>query len=155
MRNRLLSCGMLLFALLAGAWGNVVVAAFCPHMELAHSCCAMGSAPQSAMSHHDMGDMQMGEMEMTGAMNHAAGSNALGQPDIACEVCISHSQSPAAPGTLREAEQTRRGENATTPIALADLITIVPPFVRQVHSKQYAPPGFKTSRHLLFNIFRI
>lgn len=180
MRTRFLYSGILLFALLAGAWGNVLAAAFCPQMAQRHSCCLVQETPESGKSHdamgdiqmHDMhmgdvqmgdmqmgdvqmGDMQMGDMQMPQAMDQETETNVLARQDAGCEHCMSHCQLPTVPNTLREADQTRSGEHVAAPLALADPVSLAPSFVLRVHSRQHAPPGATPSRHVLFNTFRI
>ena len=52
----------LLLAFMAGAWGNVLAAAFCPRIGSAHECCLKHTTHQS--SAHEMHDMDMGDMQM-------------------------------------------------------------------------------------------
>jgi hypothetical protein len=165
MRNRFLISGILLFALVAGAWGNVLAAALCPQMAQGQSCCAVQGVPESGATHDVMDDMQMGDMQardmqmhdmqMPQALNQEKDSNVLAQPEAGCEHCMSHCQLLTVPNTLREADQTRSGEHKAPPLALADPVSLAPLFVPPVYSKQHAPPGPTTSRYLLFNIFRI
>lgn len=152
MRNRLISTGVLLFVLLAGAWGNVLAASLCPRMAQDHSCC-----PLKAMRHapDEMGEMQMGDMPMPSALERETESNAVGPPDAGCGHCISHSGLQTKLPTLREAEQTRRVEDVAAPLALAGSVSTATPFVLPVHSKQHAPPGATTNRYVLINVFRI
>ncbi len=164
MRNRFLSSGILLFVLLAGAWGNVLAASLCPRMAQDHSCC-----PAKAMQHaHDamdgmqMDEMQMSDMQMPSAMEQETEANVVrqvdvvaGQPGVGCGHCLSHSQLPTKLPTLREAEQVRCGEDLAAPLALVNSVSPSTLFVTPVHSKQHAPPGATTSRHVLISVFRI
>ena len=160
MRNRFFISGILLFALIGGAWGNVLAASFCPQMSRGQSCCLIEKTPESGTMHHamgvmQMGDMQMGEVQLPQAMNYETEANVLAQPEAGCEHCMSHCQLLNGPNTLREADQTRSSEYVLTPVALTDPVSLAPLFALRVHSNQNAPPGVATSRHVLFNNFRI
>lgn len=157
MRNRFLSSGVLLFVLLTGAWGNVLAASLCPRMAQDHSCChakAMQHAHE-AMGDMQMNEMQMSEMQMPSAAEQETQSMRAVPPDAECEHCLSHSQLTTKLPTLREAEQTRRGEDVAAPLALASHASSIPLFVLPVHARPHAPPGAMTSRHVLINVFRI
>jgi hypothetical protein len=114
----------------------------------------MHHAPDD-MSEMQMGEMHMSDMQMSSAMNQETEPNIVGLPDAGCGHCISHSQLPAKLPTLREAEQAKRGEDVTAPLALADAVSPSTLFILPVHTKQHAPPGATTSRHVLINVFRI
>jgi hypothetical protein len=155
MRNRFLSTGILLLALLVSAWGNVLAAALCPHMAADHSCCHAQFSHSSA-SHEMMGEMQMGDMQMTpAAPAHGSEGNAFTQPGMSCEYCIGYSQMTATPNTLRQATQTKHGIELSAPLAPSQSITVASSFVPSVTSRQHAPPGDISSRHVLLSVFRI
>lgn len=155
MRSRFLISGIMLFALLVGAWGNVLAAALCTKMASGHSCCLVQGAPQTDASHDGMADMQMGDMQMPPEVKQEITSNLLTQPEAECEHCMSHSSLATGPNTLREADQIRSSENVAAPLASADQVSLSPSFVPQVNSKQHAPPGATASKYVLFSIFRI
>lgn len=157
MRQHFLSSGILLFVLLAGAWGNVLATSLCPRMAQDPSCCPTKAMPPAhdGMDGTQMGEMQMSDMQISSAMDQESEANIAIRPDAGCGHCISHSQLPTKLPTLREAEQARRGEDMAAPLALASSVSMIPLFVLPVQSKQHAPPGAKTSRHVLVNVFRI
>jgi hypothetical protein len=161
MRNRFLSTGILLLALLASAWGNVLAAALCPHMASDHSCChaqlSHGSASHEIMGEMQMDEMQMGDMQMTpaAAPAHESDGHAFTQPGMSCEYCIGHSQTTATPNTLRQATQARHSVELSAPLAPSRRVTVASAFVPSVTSRQHAPPVDTSARHVLLSIFRI
>jgi hypothetical protein len=161
MRNRFLSTGILLLALLASSWGNVLAAAMCPHMASDHSCChaqlSHGSASHEMMGGMQMDEMQMGDMQMTpaAAPAHETEDHAFTPPGMSCEYCIGHSQTTATPNTLRQATLTKHGVELSAPLAPSQLITVANSFVPSITSRQHAPPGDTSARHVLISVFRI
>jgi hypothetical protein len=159
MRKGSLSTGALLLALLLSAWGNVLAAA-CPHMRQDHACCHARVAPHPA-SHHSMGETQMGEMQMNDTRagheaEQSADARALDQPVETCEHCMGRSQLPTPPATLRELEQSKRGEDVSAPPALSEPLSITTSFVPIVLAREHAPPTVVSSqRHVLISVFRI
>jgi hypothetical protein len=159
MRKRSLSSGTLLLALLLSAWGNVLAAA-CPHMGQDHACCHARVAPHPA-SQHGMDEMEMGEMHMSDTQaEHEAGQSAdtraLDKPVETCEHCMGRSQLPTPPATLREVEQSRRGEDVSAPPALSEPLSIATSFAPIVPAREHAPPTAAASeRHVLISVFRI
>ena len=68
MSKRFLSSGMLVLALLASSWGNMLAAAFCPH-GVGRECCFAKSYKRSSPSTHESMagfDMHMDGMSMDG-----------------------------------------------------------------------------------------
>jgi hypothetical protein len=159
MRKRSLSSGTLLLALLLSAWGNVLAAA-CPHMGQDHACCRARVAPHPA-SHHGMDEMRMGEMQTSDTQagheaEQSADARALDKPVETCEHCMGRSQLPTPPATLREAEQSKRGEDVSAPPALSEPLSVTTSFVPIVLAREHAPPtAVSTERHVLISVFRI
>jgi hypothetical protein len=159
MRKRSLSSGALLLALLLSAWVNVLAAA-CPHMGQDHACCHARVVPHPA-SHHGMDGIEMGEPQMSDMQagheaEQSAGTRALDKPVEACEHCMGRSQLPTPPATLREADQSKRGEDVSAPPALSESLSVTTSFVRIVLAREHAPPTAASSeRHVLISVFRI
>jgi hypothetical protein len=154
MRIRSLSSGALLLALLLSAWGNVSAAA-CPHMRQDHACCHAGVAPHPA-SHHGMDETEMGDMQAGHEAEQSADTRALDKPVETCEHCMGRSQLPTPPATLREVEQSKRGEDVSAPLALSEPISIITSFAPIVLAREHAPPtAVSSERHVLISVFRI
>lgn len=155
MRSRSLSTVILLLALLASAWGNVLAAARCHHLAAEESCCRMQST-HNAASHEMMGEMQMtpdASAQEVSAQEMKGG--AFTRPEIACEHCLAHSQAAALGFTLRQAAQSRHGLELSVPTAPARLVTFAHSFVASITSRQHGPPPDASPRHVLISLFRI
>ena len=168
MRNRFLSTAILVVALLLSAWGNVLAAAFCPHLGSAHACCAKHATKQSPS--HEMPDMDMGDMPMEmsaeSAMESSAeqamevslernsDANVLTGPIENCLHCMSHSQLLQGSIVLRESQAAKRSAdvNAPRPAQIVSLFGLANPIVIP---REHAPPGESSPRHILNNVFRI
>lgn len=152
MNRRFICTGMLLLALLAGAWGNVLAAAFCPHkaQEEDHACC------HAQTSHHMSSHHQMGDMQAKPAAEQKMEVLALGQPIESCAHCINHSQPGIMTATLRDADQSRRNAEVAAPFVTGEIVSAARPFVPNISARGHAPPGANSSaRYILLNIFRI
>ena len=150
MRRRQLSVGILLAALLLGAWGQVLAAAFCPHMQQDHACCHAQIAHDHA-SHEMTGDMQM--MPAVESAQSAA-FDATDKPIEGCDHCMGRSsQSPPA-AALREIDRTNRGSELAAP-TVSRSSDLALPFSASVPSREHSPPEASADRHALLNVFRI
>ncbi|OLE52223.1 MAG: hypothetical protein AUG51_19150 [Acidobacteria bacterium 13_1_20CM_3_53_8] len=155
MRKRFLSTVVLTFALILSAWGNVLAAALCPHMGQDHACCHAQLA-HHPRNHHEMAGMQMDEMQTEPVAEQRTEANAFSQLAEPCEHCMSHSQLATSSATLREADQTKRGEDVAAPHALSKSMSIATSFVTVVPAREHSPPCASLSaRHVLISIFRI
>ena len=155
MHKRFLSTGVLLLSLMLSAWGNVLAAALCPHMGQDHACCHAQFAHHPA-THQGMAGMQMDEMQAEPVTEQKTEAEAFSQPVEQCEHCMSHSQLMSLPATLREADQTKRGEDVVSPLALSEPASVSTPFVTVVPERDHSPPGAELSaRHVLISVFRI
>lgn len=155
MCKHFLFAGILLLALLSGAWGKVLAVAMCPRMGQEHACCRARVAHHHA-SHHEMAGMQMGDEQSKPVAEQKTDANAFSQPVEACAHCLEHSQLPASPTTLREAEQSKRGTEVTPTLPPARPATVVAPFTGTILAREHAPPGVASSaRHVFISVFRI
>jgi hypothetical protein len=156
MRQRNLTVGTLLLALVLSAWGNVPAAALCPQASGGHACChaqidAHRHAPRGGMAGMRMGDKRA---ESVGEEKDEAG--AFDRPVDACEHCVSHSQPAATPAGLREAVQTKRGAGESAPRALAESAPSVSSVRPRFSAGEHSPPAASPSaRHVLLSVFRI
>jgi hypothetical protein len=174
MRKRVILASYLLSAFLAGAWGNVLAASFCPRVGLAHACCLKHySQPSQSQENHAIHDMDMGQMadmpmempaeptEATSAQQQSepladfsATATALDQRFETCAHCLNHSQFPLGSSTLRESESASRSTDATAPrLVTQAALAAMPGLI--FDPRDHAPPGVSSSRYLLLNVFRI
>lgn len=139
-----IAVGLLLFA---SGWGQTLAAAFCPHALGGHACCLANrtSHKHDHASHH----------EATPSPNTTAGGVAasLDQPTEKCGHCMSHPQLPTTPAAGAAGQSMSGGGLAAPPAAVADAAT--PIFTKAIISRQHAPPGVSSPRHVLINVFRI
>lgn len=168
MKKRSIFTFFLMLAFVAGAWGNVLAAAFCPHLGSTRACCfkrASHSSPSSNEMHGmDMGDMQM---DMPAASTEEAvpqqvlstaeldrDVSALELPVETCAHCSNHSQLPLGSFALRETESAKRCADLTAPQAMQQVsFATLPSLI--LEPREHAPPGEPSPRHILINVFRI
>jgi hypothetical protein len=111
---------------------------------------------ETEMGKTAVGDMQMSDMQAGHEAEQSADAHALDKPVETCEHCMGRSQLPAPPATLREAEQTKRGEDVSAPPALSEPLSVTTSFVPVVLAREHAPPTAASSeRHVLIGVFRI
>lgn len=172
MTKRSIFTFLLVLAFPAGAWGNVFAAAFCPHLGSTRACClrqASQSPPSSNETHHDMGDMQMGDMQMDPPAVTAGEScaprtvsngvaqypeTALELPADTCAHCISHSQLTSTSFVVSGAESTK-SHGLTAPQTPAQDSAVPNLRYLLLERRGHAPPGETFPRYLFINIFRI
>ena len=177
MSKRAIFTSFLLLAFTAGAWGNVLAAAFCPHMGLVRACCLKPDSrlsPSAAihdMRHMDMGrmaDMQMDmseestqeastqkQTEPLAEVEQTTGATVVDQPIKTCSHCLNHSQLPLGSVTLRETTSAKRCSDVTAAPQVIEQISraTLPSLI--LDPREHAPPGDPTPRHVLINVFRI
>lgn len=184
MSKRGLLIFLLTFAFLLSAWGNVIAAAFCPRYL---SNCALSikwtsletrQAERKASCHHEMsememGDMQMDESEMQGKANVETLNNSIAnapsiqaetetstqqiiidRPGETCGHCWMHSQPASGAATLVAVVPATgfidsNAPPAECPVALAHDFTVF------ITPNEHGPPGDTLPRHVRINIFRI
>jgi hypothetical protein len=150
MKRLLLICVISL--LFVSGWNHVLAAAFCPNMQDMPGC-HMQKAPASASQHEGHEGMEMGDMQMP---PNATESNvgALERPLASC--CASRPEVPPAPAIAsRGAEQSRQDLGAIPKPALKAITQPTPSFAPPITSRQHAPPGTATARHVLISVFLI
>ena len=176
MRKRVILTSFLLLAFLAGAWGNVLAASFCPRVGLAHACCSKHhsnttQSPENHAIHHmDMGQMAEMPMEMPAEPTEESSPQQqpepLAKPDRSaaaaawdqlletCAHCLNHSQFPLGSATLRESESASRSTDAIAPqLVPRNALVTFPGLIFDL--RVHAPPEVSSSRYLLINVFRI
>lgn len=172
MQKRSIFTFSLMLALVAGAWGNVLAAAFCPHLGSGRVCCVKQtnhSSPSSHEMHDGMKDMQMGEMQMDPPSHSTREASpqqvisteepdsdvrALELPAETCAHCFNHSQLPLSSLEVREADSAKRSVAVTAPQARQQVsLAILPSLI--LEPREHAPPGELPLRYILINVFRI
>lgn len=151
MHKRFLAITVLAAALLLSQGGNFLVAALCPHLQSGMASCKTQLA-EPTMSHEDMGHMGM---EHETASNPDPDAVALGQPIGPCSHCAVHSRTNPNTASLRETEATKRSVALNLPHAFSRPSPVSVPPVSVLTSRAHGPPGERTPRHILINIFRI
>jgi hypothetical protein len=141
------------------SWGEVLAAALCPHMQASHACCVAKASGThrhgQVMAHHD-GMMEGMEMTVptTPAIEEAA--RAITEPVGLCGHCMSRSEPPARFIIVARADAQSKKELRAAPTQTLGLPS---PFSASstllITSRQNAPPGDQSSRHVLINVFRI
>jgi hypothetical protein len=135
--------------LFVSGWGNVLAAAFCPNMRDMRGC-PMRASEDSARGHDgvEMGDMRM---PATGAEGKVG---SLERPLASC--CASRPEAPPAPAVAsRGAERSKQDLGAVLKPVPKALAPPAPSFAPTVTSRQHAPPGAQTPRHVLVSVFLI
>ncbi|HEX8069296.1 MAG TPA: hypothetical protein VF546_05060 [Pyrinomonadaceae bacterium] len=153
MRRRYLSVGILLVALLMSAWGQVLAAAMCPHMQQDHACCHAQQAAQDDHASHQMA----GDMQMTPDAESAQSAEvtASEKPIEGCDHRMGRSSQSPSTVTLREADRTNRGSELAAPTPASRLTDLAQPFTTTVPSREHSPPKASADRHALLSVFRI
>jgi hypothetical protein len=153
MRRRQLFVGILLAALLMGAWGQVL-AAVCPHMQQDHACCH--AQQQSAHDDHASHEMA-GDMQMTPDVESAQGAevSASDTPTEGCDHCMGRSSQLPLTVMLREVDRTNRGSEVAAPTPASQSSALALPFITPVPSREHSPPKASVHRHALLSVFRI
>jgi hypothetical protein len=108
------------------------------------------------MDEMEMGEMQMSDKQAGHEAEQSADARALDKPVETCEHCMSRPQLPTPPATLREVEQSKRGEDVSAPPALSEPLSFTASFVPFVPAREHARPTTVSSeRHVLISVFRI
>ena len=141
-----IAVGLLLFV---SGWGQTLAAAFCPHARGGHACCL------AHRSSHDHNHASRHEAAPPSSNTTAGGVTfSLDQPAEECGHCMSHPRLPAAPAAGASGQsKSMEVLAAPPPAAVADAST--PVFTPAIISRQHAPPGVSSPRHVLINVFRI
>ena len=150
MKRLLLICVISL--LCVSGWGHVLAAAFCPNMQDMPGC-AMQSASTSTPTHEGHEGMEMGDMQnRSSAPEDNLG--ALERRLASC--CASRPEAPPAPVVAsRAAQQSKEDFGAILKPALKAIAALAPSFAPPVTSRQHAPPGATTPRHVLISVYLI
>lgn len=167
MRRFVSYIGIILLALLVSGWGSTLAAALCPHaginqalpMAEDHSCHSLKIETTAAPEPHQ-GEHHQARHELKvkpAAMSHQdGGQTALGQPAGACGHCVSQSELPIAPASMRELTLQKR--DAGKPVVSQTTLPALPAMAVSVSRfvpSQHAPPGSASRKHLILGVFLI
>jgi hypothetical protein len=160
MRRFLLTASVLL--LFVSGWSQVLAASLCSHTPGAHACCRTKDAGHEhgqASSHHEMAMDGMEGMEMpaeeVAPADNKSNAISVGQPVADCAHCLGHSQTQTVPVASITSDQSGRGNEPLAPPVTGLLSPLASAFAPPITSRQHAPPGTVTSRHVLISVFRI
>jgi hypothetical protein len=150
MKRLLLICVISL--LFVSGWSYVLASAFCPDMQDMPNChMQTGNAFTSPHKGHE--GMEMGDMQMASVTTESK-AHKLERPLVSC--CASRPQIPPAPIVARRgAEQSKQDLGALLKPALKAITQPTSSFAPPVTSRQHAPPGDSTPRHVLISVFLI
>ena len=169
MHQRSISAVILLLALLTGAAGNVLAAAFCPSFGRPHANCGemVGASGESHSGMtHEMHGMEMSEMSIadeqiatnspTTDLNIATEerTDEIAQPLDDCIHCITRSNLPRSAVALSQASTFQSASHVDEPEAIkaASYPDLVP---RVVNAREHAPPAQSSPLYVRLNVFRI
>jgi hypothetical protein len=139
-----IAVGLLLFV---SGWGQTLAAAFCPHARGGHACCLANRRSHDHASRHEAAPP-------SSKVTAGGVAASLAQPTEECGHCMSHPRLPAVPAAGAASQlNSVEGLAAPPPAAVADAST--PVFTPAIISRQQAPPGVSSPRHVLLSVFRI
>ena len=154
MHKRFVATTVLAVALLFSQGGNFLIASLCPHLRSTLASCVTQIA-EPAMSHADMGHMQMDASRTESSPNADPDALSLGKPIGRCSHCAVHSRTTSNAISLRDTEAAKRAGNLTVPLTFSRVAPVTTSPVAVLASRAHGPPGVSPPRHILINIFRI
>jgi hypothetical protein len=184
MSKRSLPILLLTVAFLLSAWGNVIAAAFCPRYLSNRERSIKPTSQESKQvghkpsCHHEMADMEMGDMQMDGTEIESetageAGDNsiienpwmqvasesdaeqvAINLPTEPCGHCWMHSQPTSGTSTVVAVHLSKQLIETKAPPA-SSTVTLPSPVAVSITPVEHGPPCNVLPRHLLINVFRI
>lgn len=104
-----------------------------------------------------MAGMPMDAVQVQPAADQKAEPEAAKWIVADCTHCVSHSQLPASPATLRDADQSKRNDKGAAPPLTSERVLTPGLFIASALPRQHGPPGATSAsaRHVLINVFRI
>jgi hypothetical protein len=141
--------------LFVSGWSHVLASAFCSKMQ-AKATCPMQMKDHSPSSHEAMAMGEMGDMQMSETTVADGEVGALSPPLGSCPHCFSKSEHPTSTAiTAKGVEQSEQDLGAVLQQTLNDVAPQTSSFAPPVTSRQHAPPGAATARHVLINVYLI
>lgn len=154
MEKRFLATTFLAITLILNQSANVLVGAFCPHLQSNQTSCETPSE-QTEGDHHDM-HHKVVEQETAGVSGSTAVEiAALDHSNGRCSHCAFHSRDSGSTASLQRSYFAKSSHELTLtvnqsldrPIAFSAALNLT--------SRAHGPPAGGRSRHLLVNVFRI
>ena len=154
MEKRFLATTFVAIALIVGQSANVLVTAFCPHLQSNQPSCETPSA-QTEGGHHDMDHMVM-EHETTGSSGSTALEiGVLVHSNGQCGHCAVQSRESGSTASLQRSYFSKSSHEITLtvnqsldrPRAVSEVLNLP--------SRAHGPPGGGRPRHILISVFRI
>ena len=154
MEKRFLATTFVAIALIVGQSANVLVTAFCPHLQSNQPSCET-PAVQTEGDHHDMDHMVMGQETSGFSRSTAVEIAALFHSNGRCSHCTFHSRESGSTASLQRPYFAKSSYEVTLtvnqsldrPIAVSETLNPT--------SRAHGPPGGGRSRHILISVFRI
>ncbi len=159
MHRQFLANTILVVALLFSQGGNLIVAAFCPHLQSGMASCETTSS-ESASVHEGMaheGMDHVGHMEMQHEPAPPTNPDAItaGQSTEQCSHCVVHSRKVPNATSLRATQSAKRSAELSIPFHSLTIGPVTVALVPVLTSRAHGPPGDPPPRHILINVFRI
>lgn len=154
MSKRFLTTTGLAAAILFSQSSNFLIAALCPHLQPELNHCKAQPA-ENSMSHHDTDHAQVQRSKTEPRTKPVASHVSLGVPKGLCSHCSLHSQTTSNAATLGGNAVAQRTYDLTIPVSGTPPVSIAASPIALVPSRAHGPPGGQTSRHILYNTFRI
>ena len=146
--KRILLIGVISLLFVSG-WSHVLAAAFCPNMKEMPGCPMQKESPSTT----EHAGMEMGGMEVPSSPTSEV-VGALERLPLSC--CANRPYAPPAPTVASKgAEQSKRNPLAILKPALKVIARLATSFAPPVISRQHAPPGASTPRHVLISLYLI
>lgn len=154
MHKRFVATTVLAVALLFSQGGNFLIGSLCPHLRSTLASCDTQIA-EPAMSHADMGHMQIDASRTESSPNAVPDELSLGKPIGRCSHCAVHSRTNSNAISLRDTEAAKRAGDLSVPFTFSRIAPVATSPVAVLTSRAHGPPGEHTSRYILINNFRI
>lgn len=154
MEKRFLATTFVAIALIVGQSANVLVTAFCPHLQSNQPSCETPSV-QTKGDHHNMDHMVM-EQETAGfSGSTAAEIAALVHSSGRCSHCAFHSRENGSTTSLQRSYFAKSSHELTLAVSHSLDRPIFISEALNLSSRAHGPPGGGRSRHILISVFRI
>ena len=154
MEKRFLATTFVAIALIVGQSANVLVTAFCPHLQSNQPSCETPSV-QTEGDHHDMDHMVMGQETSGFSRSTAVEIAALVHSNGRCSHCAFHSRDSGSTASLQRSYFAKSSHELTLTVNQSLDRPIPVSEVLNLPSRAHGPPRGGRSRHVLISVFRI
>lgn len=154
MEKRFLATTFVAIALIVGQSPNVMVTAFCPHLQSNQPSCETPSV-QTEGDHHDMGHMVMEPQTAGFSESTAVEIAALVHSSGRCSHCAVHSRESGSTASLQRSYFAKSSHELTLTVNQSLDMPIAVSEALNPTSRAHGPPAGGRSRHILISVFRI